>query len=231
MKNNKGFTMVELLAVITILGLLIGIGVATIQKATDKARYNFYKSQRTTIQNATSSYLADHKNEYPKYVGSTNSITLRKLQTNKYIGTFTDHSKKENSCNLDNTKVVVIKTDLNRFTYKAVLNCNSITDQDLRELAPTSKEMNNQTQSQIHIAFSVPSGYKVKKWTYVIHKNSLSGPVVRTNTVTPETPTGSISSYVYVEDIRGPWDSNIVGPNTIEVYFITTNGRFGHFTQ
>ncbi len=225
MRNNKGFTMVELLAVITILGLLIGIGVATIQKATDKARVNFYKSQRTTIENATSSYLADHKNEYPKYVGSTKSITLRKLQTNKYLGTFTDHSKKENSCNLDNTKVVVIKTDLNRFTYKAVLNCNSITDQDLRELAPTTKSF-NKSWGKIKVDFSVPDGYKVKKWSYVIHKTNINGPVIRTNTVSFSTPTNTVSNYIYVSDIDSPGITLYT-----EVYFITTNGRFGHFTQ
>lgn len=225
MNNNKGFTMVELLAVITILGLLLGIGVATIQKATDKARVNFYKSQRTTIENATATYLADHKNEYPKYVGSTKSITLRTLQTNKYLGPFTDHSKQENSCNPDNTKVVVIKTDLNRFTYKSVLNCNSITDQDLRELTPSTKSF-SKSSGKIKVDFSVPAGYKVKKWTYVIHKTNINGPVIRTNTISFSTPSNIVSNYIYVSDIDYPGVTLYT-----EGYFITTNGRFGHFTQ
>ena len=225
MNNNKGFTMVELLAVITILGLLMGIGVATIQKSTDKAKYNFYKSQRTTIQNAASSYLADHKNEYPKYVGSTSSITLRKLQTNKYLGSFTDHSKKANSCNPDNTKVVVIKTDLNRFSYRAVLKCDSITDEDLRELNPRTKSFATEW-GKLKIDFSVPTGYKVKKWTYVIHKTNSNGPVIRTNTVNLSTPTDVVSNYIYISDITNPGVTLYT-----EVYFITTNGRFGHFTQ
>ena len=223
MKNKNGFTMVELLAVITIMGILMGIGVVSVQKATNKSRDNFYKSQRSTLTNAASSYLADHKGEYPIYVGQSKSITLETLQSGKYIGEFTDHSKNPNSCDTARTKVVVVKTDTNHFNYYTVFNCSSMTDQDITGV-PNSKIHNNTTESdnKLNINFKI-DGYLVKKYTYVIHKGSLSGVVIRTNTVTPSSPANQMTATINIEDIKDE-----VSPSSTEIYFVTTNGSFGH---
>ena len=48
-KRNKGFTFVELLATITILGLLVMIPVVSYSKFLAKAHLKYYKSQEETI--------------------------------------------------------------------------------------------------------------------------------------------------------------------------------------
>lgn len=217
MKNNKGFTMVELLAVITILGLLVGIGVVSVQKSNQRARDNFYKTQRSTLTNAATSYLADHKSEYPTYIGQDKNITLGTLQTNKYIGKFTDHSKAENSCNPNNTIVKVIKTDTNRFTYRAILKCNGITDKDVTGLGGTHHITKNANYLSINV--TAAQGYKIKKYSYVVYKTG-TNIVIRTNTVTPSTPDNNVTATVNIKDI-----SSKVGK--VEVYYITLDGSFG----
>ena len=232
MKNKNGFTMVELLAVITIMGILMGIGVVSVQKATNKSRDNFYKSQRSTLTNAASSYLADHKEEYPVYVGQKKEINLSKLQTNKYIGEFTDHSKNPNSCKTALTKVVVVKTDTNHFNYYTVFNCDAKTDQDITGVPNsriTTKSITKiNSNKQLKIDFTLEN-YKVKKYSYVIHKKTtpeeLKGVVIRTNTITPSAPNSHMQATINIEDI----ESDITTQST-EVYFVTTNGSFGHFT-
>ena len=190
MKNKNGFTMVELLAVITIMGILMGIGVVSVQKATNRSRENFYKSQRSTLSNAASSYLADHKEDYPIYVGQAKDVTLRTLQTNKYIGEFTDHSKNPSSCDKDLTKVVVIKTDTNHFDYYVRFACNAKSEDDITGV-PNSRissksitKINSNTQLKIDFTLD---NYKVKKYSYVIHKKTSpedrTGDVIRTNTI------------------------------------------------
>ena len=228
MKNRKGFTMVELLAVITIMGILMGIGVVSVQKAINKSRENFYKSQRSTLTNAASSYLADNRQDYPVYVGQSKSITLRELQGKKYIGEFTDHSKDPSSCNKDHTKVVVVKTDTNHFDYHTVFACNAKSDEDVTGVPNgkiNSKSISKiNSNKQLKISFTL-NGYVVKKYSYVIHKNTLDGIVIRTNTITPSAPDSHMEATINIEDIA----SDITTQST-EVYFVTTNGSFGHFT-
>lgn len=226
MNNRKGFTMVELLAVITILGLLAGIGVVSIQRANDKARVNFYNSQRSTLTNGATSYLADHKEAYPQYVGQTNSITLKELQRGKYIGEFTDQSKDPGSCNKDNTKVVVLRTDINKFKYYSVLNCNSMVDKDVsaasQKLSPSSYNI-SKNSTTLTISITLPNEYKIKKYSYII-KESRDTPNrdIRSNTVTPSQMSNTTTSNIDISDISS-------SVHYVHIYFITTNGRFGDF--
>ena len=224
MKNRKGFTMVELLAVITIIGILTGIGVVSIQKANDRAKVNFYNSQRSTLTNAATSYLADHKDKYPRYVGQTSTITLEEMQTGKYVGEFNDQSKEPNSCNKSKTKVVVLRSDTNKFKYYSILNCNSITDKDV---SAASQKVDSRSSSiskdsnTLTINIVLPEGYKIKKYSYVIRKTE-SSMDIRSNTVSPTNYSNTTTAQIDISDI-----ASSVG--YVQVYFITTNGGFGDF--
>ena len=226
MKNRKGFTMVELLAVITIMGILAGIGVVSIQRAQDKARVDFYKSQRSSLTSAATNYLNDHKNKYPKYVGQTTNIYLQDLQSGKYIGEFTDHSKAANSCQAtspDGTHVVVLRTDVNKFKYYTVLKCNAKTDKNIVGISATGSSITkNSTKLIIHI--NTPAGYKIKRYSYAIYNNNNANNIaIRTNTVTPVTMSNTADSEIDISDIDAF--------HYVAIYFVTTNERFGTFNQ
>ena len=48
-KNNKAFTMVELLAAITILGLLMSVAIIGVTRVMEKAKREYYKNQNDIL--------------------------------------------------------------------------------------------------------------------------------------------------------------------------------------
>lgn len=75
-RNNKGFTLVELLVVMVILGILSTIAVQTLGSQTDKARLAQIKSDMKTMTNAVEIYKAE-MGKYPD--ASANDTRLAQL--------------------------------------------------------------------------------------------------------------------------------------------------------
>ena len=105
-KNNKrnGFTMIEVLAVVTILGIISVIGIVAVNGLIKKGNENYYVTQKKELINATKSYLQKNQGLYPRE-GETTSISLGTLQDNNYIGEFVDNAKQP--CDRTNTVVEV----------------------------------------------------------------------------------------------------------------------------
>ena len=66
--DNKGFTLVEMLVVITIIGILASIAVPNYMKAKNKAKEAECKSNMHVIQAALERYATDHDGNYPPYL-------------------------------------------------------------------------------------------------------------------------------------------------------------------
>ena len=120
-KNEKGFSLVELLAVVVILGLLSAvaiIGVNSIIKNTEKKHYD---TQRNTLKMAAQSYTQDNRSSLPKTIGSSTEITLKTLQEKKYV----DEIKNRQGATCDATKsyVKVFKYSKDGYNYTSYLVC------------------------------------------------------------------------------------------------------------
>ncbi len=74
MKSNRGFTLVEMLVVITIIGILAAIAIPNMTKARNKAKESEVKAALHVIQEAIERYNTD-EGEYPAYLlgGNRNS--------------------------------------------------------------------------------------------------------------------------------------------------------------
>jgi len=66
--DNKGFTLIEMLVVITIIGILASIAVPNYMKAKNKAKEAECKSNLHVIQTALERYAVDHDGNFPPYL-------------------------------------------------------------------------------------------------------------------------------------------------------------------
>jgi len=75
---ERGFTLVELLVVIVIIGILVAIALPQFMKQTDKAKYASAKATLASMRNSIQMYASEHgKNKYPKAdTGEINQVLI-----------------------------------------------------------------------------------------------------------------------------------------------------------
>ncbi len=97
MKNNKGFTLVELLAVIVILALLITIAVPSTIAISNKLKENMFCKKIDSIEVAAKLYGEDRKDSFSESYTDADgtSYTSRRIKVKDLIET--GDLKKDNS--------------------------------------------------------------------------------------------------------------------------------------
>lgn len=76
--NESGFTLIELMVVVVILGILAAIVIPQFSNSTDKAREARAKAELKSMQNAIEIYYMENGNQYPSSIGAAlneNGIT------------------------------------------------------------------------------------------------------------------------------------------------------------
>lgn len=119
--NSNGYTLIELLAVITIISILLAISVAAVVHFIDKARNEQRSSQEKTITMAAENYLQENRSLLPKNVGETSEISVSILKDKKYLNEdIRDGNGK--SC-MENSFVTVQRKTKTKYIYTAHLYC------------------------------------------------------------------------------------------------------------
>ncbi len=119
--NKKGFTMIELLAVIVILGLLLGVGIPAVNKVLANFRIDYYKKLEGTLATAGQEFISDKRYQKPTELMYSRVITKEELVGGKYIDEILDY--KENEC--AGSYVVVAKIGDKHYEYQACLKCET----------------------------------------------------------------------------------------------------------
>ena len=92
--NLKGFTMVEMLAAVVILGILSSIGIVSVVNLRAEQREKFDQSQKEIFRQSAQTYFTDNKSKLPSTKMSTERIYLEDLIKFNYIDTLLDYDKK-----------------------------------------------------------------------------------------------------------------------------------------
>jgi prepilin-type N-terminal cleavage/methylation domain-containing protein len=74
--KRKGFTLLELLIVIAIIGVLISVGVVSYSQAQRKTRNSRRRSDIKALQNAWEQYYADNNGKYPYSSGCPDASSM-----------------------------------------------------------------------------------------------------------------------------------------------------------
>ena len=91
--KNKGFTLVELLATIAILGILLTIGFMVVNNITDNTKISYYKSEENTLAIAGNEYFNDNRDDKP--IDDYNFVDLKTLQEHEYLEELKTYDGKE----------------------------------------------------------------------------------------------------------------------------------------
>ena len=122
-KNNKGFSLVELLAVIVILGLIAAIGISATSYLVDRAKKDKMDSQKNTVTMSAQTYMQNNKNLVPKIIGESKIIKVSDLRRSNYLTEDIKNNKGE-SC-MEKSYVKVYKLSNSEYTYTTYLYCGS----------------------------------------------------------------------------------------------------------
>ena len=95
--DRKGFTLVELMAVIAIIGILSGFAVMAVTGYKERARKKLYTNYEKQMKDATVNYFTKNIDEIPDVNNST-TINLQKLVDDNYLESFTDPLKESSKC-------------------------------------------------------------------------------------------------------------------------------------
>ena len=175
--KTKGFSLVEILAAIVILGILSTIAIASVNYILQKAEKEYYKSQKDEIILAAKSYTQDNRNSLPKRVGMRTEITLKTLQDKKYIGKVVDRHK--NECEPKETIVQVFKYDKTHYSYSVTLVCpsykateNAKTNNDstinFEYSGVTSENIN---YKNVKTTITMKDEDKIASYNYIVYRN------------------------------------------------------------
>ena len=147
--NNKGFTLIEVLAVVVILSILIAIMVPSVNYLIEKNKENNYNNLKDSILNATKVYLSDNRYEISLDYGdklcdtdeesiasiagntiTNNKLPIRLLVNSKDLSIDSDNNiinpkNEEQVLDLDNS-YVLIKYQCSNKDYKYILEDNSL---------------------------------------------------------------------------------------------------------
>ena len=193
-KNNrkKGFTMVEMLCAIVILGIVSIAAIRGVGGMIDKANQEKIKQQERTLQMATESYLQANTQYRPKSIGDVTKIKVSDLKKSNYLK---EEIKNKNgdSC-MDKSYIRVYKLSKKEYTYSTYIYCGddvvpeeedvptpkitvSFTDKDGNTITNPDEIMQNTAGARLNIEIvgseDESESVKIDGYSYEIYKDDV----------------------------------------------------------
>lgn len=173
-KRNKGFTLVEILAAITILGILSAVAIVSVNKVIQNAKSKHYTTAEEQLKLAGQSYIQQNRSKLPKSIGQMVKIPLRTLVTSNYIEEIKDYSKKE--CDLDKSYVQVFKYSQTEYSYTSYLKCptySSANNMSGKEPTITASFTGTSGDVAPAVSLKIVDDNKLMSYSYIIYQNNV----------------------------------------------------------
>lgn len=147
LKNEKGLTLVELLAVIVILAIVAAIAIPAIGNIIDNSRYKAAKADAIIILEAANIYFTDNP--------SKSEVKISELKTSGYVenlGTFKDDNNGKVTKNNNNGKELAL-TGVAKISDGKTIEFTNATIEKISEDSRSAKEAFGSRNSA-----TIPSG-------------------------------------------------------------------------
>ena len=181
--NNKGYTLVELLAVFVVLGVTIMISVPIISSVINTSKEKSYNEQVKILEEAARTYMSRNSKELPPYENTYKCITVEKLKSDGFIkdkdiknpvGKTEDHEEKNET--FDGGVLVSYKN--NKYTYKYVDDCNNTKFNNVKVYAINTDDIYKNTSTLDSIGQTYSSCSETGKnvcLRYTLENNIVTG--------------------------------------------------------
>ena len=134
MKQKRGFTMIELLAVLVILGIILIIAVPSVVGYMQGARTSYYEKLEESVTTIGQEYFSDHRSLMPRENGQIYSVDIKDLVSEGYTSEIVD-SDGNNTCT---GKVYIKRLATADFEYHACIQCGKVDSEGNQEYTSTS---------------------------------------------------------------------------------------------
>lgn len=121
--SKKGFTLVELLCTILILGILMSMAIAGVSNLISKAKDSSDSAKEKTVSMATESYLQANRDLLPKSIGEVKYVKVTDLKNSEYLKNNIEDSKGE-TC-MKESYVRVYKFSKTEYIYTPYIYCGN----------------------------------------------------------------------------------------------------------
>ncbi len=133
--KNKGFTLIEIIAVIIIIGILMIITIPSVSGFLSSSRNSAYKAHEKSMEEAAKSYTIEciNNNEQGCYLpreGEEITLLLGELEDKEFLEKLQDPSKQGTYCNPEESYVIIKKSDAIDYEYTACLYCGTYEPKD-----------------------------------------------------------------------------------------------------
>ncbi|MBQ8681748.1 MAG: prepilin-type N-terminal cleavage/methylation domain-containing protein [Bacilli bacterium] len=123
--NRKGFTLVELLAVLVILVAIMGIAIPTISSSLERTKNKQNEARYKVIESAAELYVTDHKNVIYNNLGTNTTCYIQVGDLSDYLSNEEMEDSDGNS--LSSKYVVFTKPNIYKYFNVATLSGSTLT--------------------------------------------------------------------------------------------------------
>lgn len=116
--NKKGFTLIELMAIIIILGIISLIVVPTVNDTLKKQKVRLYEKQVDTIEKAAESWSSVNTNELPE-IGENICVELDLLVSSGFLGNSDIKDPRSNEL-MDGCVNITYDSSYNQYVYEYI---------------------------------------------------------------------------------------------------------------